>query len=118
MTKRLCDQDQYIEWRHDQDQYTKWCLDVRNLMIVAEDMLAAAKECELGSVVDTKVPDNPRILAEAMQVAARGLRNIADGLEQAVETGFADWDCRPIANGPKRPPVPARRRHASGGSEG
>ena len=104
-----------IEWIHDPDKYIEWGLHLRRLVIFADDVLTAAKE-GTGILVPAGTPvtagiaettNDPQVVTkavvEAMQVAAQALRDLADHLDQAVETGIADWDLRPIANGPERP---------------
>lgn len=93
------------QWFRDPDKYTAWCLDLRRLLITADDVLAAARDVgsdgQAGAVVDLR--GEPKDIAAAMEVAATGLRTIADALDQAATSGIAEGTVRRILDAPEQP---------------
>lgn len=91
------------KWFRDPERYTRWCLDLRRLILTADDVLEAATHAgpdgQAHAVLNLR--GSPQEIAEAMTVAADGLRRIADILEEAVATGFADAGVQPIPGGPE-----------------
>lgn len=102
-----------IEWIRDDppDLYIEWCLSVRKMLIVADDIAEAIGDAGPEGIVSLVVPSlgvaydtsDLKGLANAMTLAARSLRDIANVLEQTVKTGFAEREFQPVEPGPEKP---------------
>lgn len=85
-------------WFHDPHRYTEWALNLRRLIILADNVLTAANQAGPDQKVSTQVDfgGDPKGVAQVMRVAANGLRQLADGLDTAAASGIEDGRITPI----------------------